>query len=219
MAAPQYPIERQSLAEQVYNYIKRLILSGELKGGEKIPEEGIARQFGVSRTPIREALRRLDEYGLVYLKPRSYAIVVALDAQDAEQIALVRAQLEQLSVRLLTETGVDEDFEALVTLAQECQQFLSVGDVASTFEKDSQLHLEIARRTGNRHLYEVFEKIDAKMQLLRLVLHLPIKDLTRFVGQHTAIIQTMKSHQPDESVALISQHILGQLDHFQEREA
>ena len=107
----------------------------------------------------------------------------------------------------------------LETLALECQQFLEEGDVASAFEKDSQLHLEIARRTGNRHLYEVFEKIDAKMQLLRLVLHLPIKDLTRFVGQHTAIIQAMKSHQPDESVALISQHILGQLDHFQEHEA
>jgi len=219
MVAPQYSIERQSLAEQVYNYIKRLILSGDLKGGEKIPEEGIARQFGVSRTPIREALRRLDEYGLVYVKPRSYAIVVALDAQDAEQIALVRAQLEQLSVRLLAETGAGEDFDVLEILAHECQQFLRAGDVASTFEKDSQLHLEIARRTGNRHLYELFEKIDAKMQLLRLVLHLPIKELTRFVGQHTAIIQAMKSHQPDESVVLISQHILGQLDHFQEREA
>ena len=60
-----YAIQRQSLSEQVYHYIKRLILSGEIRGGEKIPEEKVAQQFGVSRTPIREALKRLEEYGLI----------------------------------------------------------------------------------------------------------------------------------------------------------
>ncbi len=214
----KYSIERLSLADQVHNYVKRLILSGELKGGEKIPEEKIARQFGVSRTPIREALRRLDEYGLVYLKPRSYAVVVMLDATDAEQIARVRAQLEQLSVQLLTEKGSDEDFDALERLSAECFQFIRKGDLASVFEKDSQLHLEIARRTGNRHLYELFEKIDAKMQLLRLVLHLPIKELSRFIAQHAAIIQSMRNRQATEATSLMTHHILDQLDHFQEHD-
>ena len=214
----RYPIERQSLAEQVYNYIKRLILSGELKGGEKIPEERVARQFGVSRTPIREALRRLEEYGLIYIKPRSYAVVVDLDPNEAEQIARVRAQLERLSVELLAECGTEEDFDVLEQLAHECDEFFAIGDLASTFEKDSQLHLEIARRTGNRHLYEIFEKIDAKMQLLRLVLHLPIKKLTGFIGQHKNIIHSMRTHDKNAAIELMTKHIMDQLDHFEERE-
>jgi len=213
-----YEIERLSLADQVHNYIKRLILSGELKGGEKIPEEKIARQFGVSRTPIREALRRLDEYGLIYLKPRSYAVVVELEPEEAEQIARVRAQLESLSVELLSDCGTEEDFEALEQLAKECDRLLLTGDLASTFEKDSQLHLEIAGRTGNRHLYELFEKIDAKMQLLRLILHLPIKELTKFIGQHKEIIYYMKIHDKETAVKLMTKHIMEQLDHFEKRE-
>jgi DNA-binding GntR family transcriptional regulator len=103
-------------------------------------------------------------------------------------------------------------------LAQECDEFFATGDLASTFEKDSQLHLEIAKRTGNRHLYEIFEKIDAKMQLLRLVLHLPIKKLTGFIGQHQAIIASMRHHDKDVARELMTKHIMDQLDHFEERE-
>ena len=81
-----------------------------LKGGKRIPEEKVAQQFGVSRTPIREALRRLEEYGIIRVKPRSYAEVVGLSPKEARHISIVRAELETLSVRLLTEIGTDEDF-------------------------------------------------------------------------------------------------------------
>jgi len=212
-----YQIHRQSLSEQVYNYIKRQILSGELEGGQKIPEETIAQQFGVSRTPIREALRRLNEYGLVYLKPRSYAIVVDLEPQEATHVAQVRAQLEILAVRQLAEEGTPDDFEALEQIANECEDALKSGDIATTFEKDSQFHIEIAKRTGNRHLFELFEKIDAKMQLLRLVLHLPYKDLNRFIAHHHPLLQHMRSRNKEAAEALIQTHILEQLDYFQER--
>lgn len=209
-----YSIERQSLAEQVYNYIKRLILSGELKGGEKIPEEKIAHLFGVSRTPIREALRRLEEYGLVYLKPRSYAEVVSFSPEDAEQVACIRAQLEMLSAHLLAERGKSEDFLAIDQFVKDCDASLATGDLATTFEKDSQLHLEIARRTGNSHLYEIFEKLDAKVQLLRLVLHLPIEHLTMFIGQHKAIIDAMRQHDQKLAETLMYKHIMEQLHYY-----
>lgn len=213
-----YNIERQSLADQVYKYIKRLILSGELKGGEKVPEERVAQLFGVSRTPIREALRRLEEYGLIKIKPRSYALVVELAPSEAEQIARVRARLESLAVELLAEKGTEEDFDILEQLVNECDELLVTGDLASTFEKDSQLHLEIAKRTGNRHLYEIFEKIDAKVQLLRLVLHLPVNELTGFIGQHKDIIHYIKMHNKEAAAKLMTKHIMGQLHHFEKRE-
>ena len=70
-----YSINKESLSDKVYALVKHQILSGELTGGMVISEEQLAQQFGVSRTPIREAIRRLSEYGLVIIKPRSHAMV------------------------------------------------------------------------------------------------------------------------------------------------
>jgi DNA-binding GntR family transcriptional regulator len=210
-----YEIHRQSLSEQVYGHVKRLILSGEIRGGEKIPEEKVAQQFGVSRTPIRGALHRLEEYGLVQIKPRSYAVVVALEPSEAGPLAVIRSQLETLAVSLLTDCGTDEDFRALDLLAQECNALIAEGDIAATFEKDSVLHLEIARRSGNRHLYEIYEKLEAKVQLLRLVLRLPLEELKRYVKHHDDIISSMKRRDKESAVARMKNHILNQLDDFE----
>jgi GntR family transcriptional regulator, rspAB operon transcriptional repressor len=211
-----YDINRQSLSEQVYEHIKRLILSGRIQGGERISEEKVARQFGVSRTPIREALRRLDEYGIIRVKPRSYAEVVGLNPAGAEQLSVVRAQLETLSVRLLTQYGGDEDFDALEKMAEICNRLILSGDVAGTFENDSRLHLELARRTCNPHLYEIFEKIDAKVQLLRLAIALPLEVLTDYVNQHLTIIHEMRNRNKTGAVDLMKRHILGQLKEYKQ---
>jgi DNA-binding GntR family transcriptional regulator len=207
-----YAIHRQSLSDQVYCYIKRLILSGEIRGGERIPEEKVAQQFGVSRTPIREALSRLEEYGLIQIKPRSYAEVVALEPHEASQLAVIRSQLETLAVGLLTDCGTEEDFRELDLLATECNALIAEGDIATTFEKDSLWHLEIARRTGNLHLYEICEKLDAKIQLLRLVLSIPLKKLKVYVKHHDAIINAMKRRDKESAVALMRHHVMNQLN-------
>lgn len=210
-----YEIHRQSLSEQVYHYVKRLILSGEIRGGERIPEEKVAQRFGVSRTPIRGALHRLEEYGLIQIKPRSYAVVVALEPREAGQLAVIRSQLETLAVSLLTDCGTDEDFRELDLLAQKCNALIADGDIAATFEKDSLWHLEIARRTGNRHLYDIYEKLDAKIQLLRLVLRLPLEKLKSYVKHHDEIINSMKRRDKESAIALMKYHVMNQLDDFE----
>jgi GntR family transcriptional regulator, rspAB operon transcriptional repressor len=207
-----YEIHRQSLSDQVYHYIKRLILSGEIRGGEKIPEEKVAQRFGVSRTPIREALSRLEEYGLIQIKPRSYAEVVALEPHEAGQLAVIRSQLETLAVSLLTDCGTEEDFMELDLLAKECNALIAEGDIATTFERDSQLHLEIAQRTGNRHLYEICEKLDAKIQLLRLVLSIPLEKLIVYVKHHDAIVDAMKKRDKELAISLMRHHVMNQLN-------
>jgi DNA-binding GntR family transcriptional regulator len=207
-----YEIHRQSLSDQVYCYIKRLILAGGIRGGERIPEEKVAQQFGVSRTPIREALSRLEEYGLIQIKPRSYAEVVALEPHEAVQLAVIRSQLETLAVSLLADCGTEEDFRELDLLAKECNALIAEGDIATTFEKDSLLHLEIARRTGNRHLYEICEKLDAKIQLLRLVLSIPLEKLKVYVKHHDAIINAMKRRNKESAIALMKHHVMNQLN-------
>lgn len=202
------------LSGQVYVYIKQMILSGELEAGEKIYEEKVGQLFGVSRTPIREALKKLSEYGLVNLKPRSHAVVAALTREEAVQLAHIRAQLEGLSAKLLAEVGTTRDFNYLDGIAEECDALIAEKDVARAFEKDSMLHLEIARRTKNAHLYEIIEKLDAKIQLARLIIKLPIDRLESFINQHTVIIQAFRKRDRELSETLMKHHILHQLSYF-----
>lgn len=207
-------LNHNGLSGQVYIYIKKMILSGEFGAGHKIHEEKVGQLFGVSRTPIREALKKLSEYGLVTLKPRSHAVVASLTKEEAVQLAHIRAQLETLSTKLLAEVGTNKDFDHLEALAQECDALIAEGDVAGAFEKDSLFHLEIAGRTGNTHLFEIIEKIDAKIQLSRLVIKLPINRLEKSINQHVTIVQTLRSRDRDLSELLMRHHILHQLSHF-----
>lgn len=205
---------RSNLSDQVYHYIKRMILSGEIKGGEKIPEEKVGQFFGVSRTPMREALRRLQQYGLIHIKPRSYAVVASLEMEEVIQIAHIRAQLETLSVRLLTEEGSSSDFDYLGSLAEECDSLIADNDIAGAAEKDSKLHLEIAKRTKSVHLYEIFEKLDAKMQLAKLIIALPIDRLESSINQHANVILAMRNGYSDLAESLMKHHILHQLKFY-----
>jgi GntR family transcriptional regulator, rspAB operon transcriptional repressor len=210
-----YDIDRMSLSNRVYHYIKELILSGQLQGGERIPEEKVATRFGLSRTPIREALRRLEEYGLVRIKPRSYAEVVSLSPDEAADVAELRAVFESLAVGLLAERADASDIAELRRLSDACNQAVAKKDVALIFEHDSDFHLAVARRCGNPHLFELFEKLDAKIQLLRLVLHLPPDRLSAFVAQHSQIVDAIETRDVEKAKATMTAHILGQLDYYQ----
>jgi DNA-binding GntR family transcriptional regulator len=105
----QICLDRKSLSDQVHELIKRMILSEELRGGERIPEEKIAHIFGVSRTPIREALRKLEKGGLVRIVPHSHAEVIALEPEAAGHIFELRLSLETLAVRRLAARACDGD--------------------------------------------------------------------------------------------------------------
>ena len=199
--------ERSSLADQVYRNIKHLILSGELQGGDHIPEESLAEQFGVSRTPVREAVRRLDEFGLVRIKPRSYAEVISLSEKEADQVEEVREQLEGLAVRHLAEKATDEDVQVLTVLVEKCYRSLESGNVAETFETDSRFHLEIAERSGNGILAELMERLDAKVQLVRLMRCSTPKTINQNIHVHDQIIAAIAANDSAQAEILMREHI------------
>lgn len=208
-----YEIDQSSLADRVYRYVKGLILSGELKGGEIISERELANRFGLSRTPLREALHRLEEYGLIRTQPRSSAQIVSLFPDEAVDVAHVRVALETLGVRFLIERGHRDDIDAIEEIATKCEKALKRGRIAESFEYDSQFHLEISRRGRNRHLHEQYQRLDAKVQLLRLVLRLPRNQLERFVAQHRNLVDAIRQRDEAHAVELTTRHVLDQLLH------
>lgn len=200
-------IDFSSLSDQVYRHIKGMILTGELKGGEKIPEEKIATSFGVSRTPIREALRKLEKHGLIEIIPRRHAQVIKLEPIDKRHVGQVRLQLDTLSVRLLAERAAEEDFHELKEIAEQCSEFAHSADFAACFEKDSELHCELARRSGNPYLYEMVRNLDIKVQLLRNIEDISEKKTLEGISLHLPIIQAVFDHDAEEAERLITKHL------------
>ena len=196
-------LEHKSLSEQVYQHIKRMILSEELAGGQRIPEEKIAQAFGVSRTPIREALRKLEKSGLVRIVPRSHAEVIRLDLDDARHIGEVRTALECVSVRLLAEKATPEDLQALQNIAIGCQEHADRGDIGSVFESDNDLHLEMARRSGNSYVHDLLHNLAIKIQLLRTTTCVTLENIREDIRWHQPILAAVAAHDASGAVALM----------------
>lgn len=198
---------QKSLSDQVYTMLKDQILSGQLKGGMKIPEESLAEQFGVSRTPIREAIRRLSEYGLVTTRPRSYALVSTISQHEADDIAKVRVTLEQLAIDTIDDTAYTEHVKELSRYAADCQYAMGVGDRATVFEQDSLFHLALVRASGNSALINICERLDAKVQQLRIAQNLPEDELSYYLGQHAQLMSYLKNGEKEACKHLLYEHI------------
>ena len=201
-------ITRKSLSDQVYNHIKTMILSGELKDGERIPEAQLSELFGVSRTPLRDALKKLSEYGLIYLKPRSYAKVAVIDEDEAKQIAEVRLDLEILSAKLFSNYATSNNFEEIKQVSEKCFEAANKGMKAEAFELDSKFHLKIAENCGNKILYEIYEKLDARVQLLRLNQGLNSETLIDYIKQHKRLITAMENGENRFISSILTTHIM-----------
>jgi DNA-binding GntR family transcriptional regulator len=204
-------IDQSSLADQVYENLKLLILSGSLAGGERVPEEHLAQQFGVSRTPIREALKRLAEYGLVSLRPRLNAVVASLTAREAQDIARVRLALELLALNTYQESRIDPAFDALQGLADECQRLLGNGERARAFEVDSEFHTSLIEGAGNGVLAETYRRLDARIQLMRIGQRLNTEEMLPYAAQHGELIEALRAKKTQEAKRLLEDHVMHDL--------
>lgn len=197
-----------NLSSVVYKSLKDEILNGTLKGGEKIAEETLAKKFGVSRTPIREAVRRLGEYGLVTIKPRCYAEVCSISTKEANDIAKVRIALENLAIDEITPDLYEAHMKTIARYAAECQYDMSIGNRAAAFEQDSLFHLSIIDASENEVLHQAYERLDAKIQQLRIAQEEPEPVLNEYLNQHNQIMRLLHENKKDECKALVYKHIL-----------
>jgi len=199
-------LERKSLSDQLFIHIKGMIFSQELKCGESIPEEKIAKIFGVSRTPIRETLRKLEKYGLVKINPRSQATVVEIAPEEAHYIGEVRSAIEALAARILAKNATAEDIKSLEEIDKECVRAVKGGNSGEAFEVDGLFHLEIAKRCGNPYIYSILRNLEAKIQLIR-IMNCSLKNMVSDIKIHSRIIEALENHNSKNASSLMQEHI------------
>ena len=197
------------LGERVYEYIKEMILRGEITSGEKIPEQKIVEQLDVSRTPVREAVRRLAGDGLIIFTPNKSAEVIKVDAKFKQDLGVVRFTTDCLSAILALQNGSNADFESLRELSGKCLEAQREGNLWGRICYDSAFHMRLVEISGNALLVEIQKNLYIKAQFAQThtLLHKEGTDCCD-VKQHEEIIDALFARDFKRVMSAIRQHLL-----------
>ena len=210
MKEPNFEVsmnEYLPLRDVVFNTLRQAILRGELKPGERLMEIQLANKLGVSRTPIREAIRKLELEGLVLMIPRKGAEVAEITEKSLRDVLEVRRALEELAVELVCEKITDEQIQDLKDAAEEFKESLKDGDITRIAEADVKFHDVIYMATDNQKLIQLLNNLREQMYRYR-VEYLKRSDFhQQLIDEHEEIIETIESGQKDRAVQVVCQHV------------
>ncbi|MDF1726451.1 MAG: GntR family transcriptional regulator [Sulfitobacter sp.] len=200
-------MSKETLAEQIAMRLRRDILRGKLPPGKSVKERDIAADMGVSRTPIREAIRILSQEGLVELRPsRSPIVAIANYTEVAEQTEVL-IELEKLSAQLACKNATDAQIDHIAGIVRYMSDNFDDSDPLDMFEIDMTFHTAIAAASGNRALAETHGTFLRRLWRARYLSARQRRNRERVVGQHTQILEALRARKPQEARDAIDNHL------------
>ena len=204
----------QSLEEMVYSRLEEEILTGELTPGTSLGEIALSERLGVSRTPIRGALHRLSEEGLVEIIPNKGATVVGINIDDLIDIYRLRVRLEGLASALATERITDEEINELSETVDLAEFYIKRQDTEHIKELDTAFHSIIYKASGSRFLSRTLSELHKKIKSYRKrSLAVPGR-LEKSEKEHREILDAIKAKDAELADRLTSLHVRRALDNM-----
>ena len=195
------------LRDVVFNTLRKAILRGELKPGERLMEIQLANKLGVSRTPIREAIRKLELEGLVLMIPRKGAEVAQITEKNMQDVLEVRKALEELSVQLACERITAEQVEEMKMAAEDFRKVLKSGDVTKIAEADLKFHDIIFAATNNQRLITLLNNLREQMYRFRVEYLKQKECYPQLLEEHDKLIALISGGEVEEACELMGCHI------------
>lgn len=195
------------LRDVVFNTLRQAILKGELAPGERLMEIQLAEKLGVSRTPIREAIRKLELEGLVLMIPRKGAEVAKISEKSLKDVLEVRRSLEELAIELACQRISDTDMEDMDAAQEAFRDAIAKGDAMEIAETDEAYHDVIYNCTRNTRLVQILNNLREQMYRFRLEY---IKDEDKrqiLLIEHEKILKALRSRHVAEARAAVREHI------------
>lgn len=195
------------LRDVVFNTLRQAILKGELKPGERLMEIQLAQRLGVSRTPIREAIRKLELEGLVVMIPRKGAEVAKITEKSMQDVLEVRRALEGLAIQLACGRITKEEIGDLEVKGKKFVEAVQTGDLVLMAEADEAFHTVIYHATQNDRLIYILNNLREQMYRYRVEY---IKDTNIhpiILKEHEEIIKTVKKHDEEGAFRAMRTHI------------
>ena len=159
MGRMEIVIQFKSLFDQLYEYLSNSIIEGKIKPGEKLIENDLCRQFGISRSPIRECFRVLESEGLITIVPRKGVLIKELTSQDIEEVFPVRASLESLAVKLAIPNIGQKEIGTLQDLIKKMEEALCNRDIRSFLSLNFSFHTILIKASNNKILEKVLKNL------------------------------------------------------------
>lgn len=195
------------LRDVVFNTLRKAILRGELKPGERLMEIQLANKLGVSRTPIREAIRKLELEGLVLMIPRKGAEVAQITEKNMQDVLEVRKALEELSVQLACERITPEQVEEMKMAAEDFRKVLKSGDVTKIAEADVKFHDIIFAATNNQRLVTLLNNLREQMYRFRVEYLKQKECYPQLLEEHDKLIALISGGNVEEACEIMGRHI------------
>lgn len=195
------------LRDVVFQTLRQAILRGNIQPGERLMEIHLAQKLGVSRTPVREAIRMLELEGLVIMIPRKGAIVAEITMSDLEDVLEVREALEDLAVRKACQNISEEQLEELERAGEAFAASLEKEDLIACAQADVAFHEIICEATNNRRLIQILNNIREQIYRYRLENLKDKSSHANLVEEHARICQALRARSEEQASEAIRIHI------------
>ncbi|WP_448531853.1 GntR family transcriptional regulator [Pseudothermotoga sp.] len=200
-------IERRSLKEEVLSRVKEFIMKGRYVPGQRIVIDTLAKELGVSVTPVREALHHLAAEGLVSVEPRKGFTVKKWEPKEIEDLLYLRMYLEKLATRLFIERASERDIEELSMIVKQMDSAVQSSDLEALTMFNSQFHNKIVQGSGNEELHKIMESLSAKLHRVRILsLSYPGR-MEQSCIEHKVIFDAIKERNVISAEKAVEEHI------------
>lgn len=205
-------ITRGYLHDQVADRLRDLIAGGQLEPGARLNEAALAARFGISRTPLREAIKILATEGLLELLPNRGARVVALSSDEVDQMIEVIAGLEATAGELACRRISDDAVGEIARMTEAMEAAHAAGDDASYFAYNRRIHEEIVRAASNRILEDLYAGLSGRVQALRYRARKSEAQWARALDEHRRIVACLRARDADGLRELMREHVRSKRD-------
>ncbi len=205
-------ISSRALYQEVAGRLRHAIFSHEFEPGSWIDEQALARTYGISRTPMREALKVLSVEGLVTLIPRRGCYVAEIPEREVEEIFPVLALLEGRSAHEATLKGSAADVRHLEELHEKLERYAAQNDTKNFFEVNQEFHRTLHEIAGNRWLLQFINEMRKVMKLVRFHSLTSEGRMEQSVAEHRQIMAAIRERDADSAEKLMRDHLLSGRD-------
>lgn len=205
-----------NLSESIYKYLLDQILSMKIRPGDKLSEAKIANELGISRTPIREVLRRLANDGIIQIYPGRFAEVAMWDEETIRQLGVVRIQLDIMAIKLAVYNASNADFIQMFQHSYACLEAANNHDLAKRIREDCAFHSDLSRISKNKQLHEYARNTYLKVEFLQSWRGVFIETPKEQHRQHEEIFHALMDRDDCKASELIARHHIHfhELDHI-----
>ncbi len=212
------PINRFSMREEVYNTLLDWIMEGILRPGEKVLDKDLAERLGVSRTPVREAIRRLEDKGLIESAANKWTRIARVSIEEPKKFYPIIWTLEELAIEQGIASLDQEDFDQMEALNKKIATAVDKDDAIAASLADTEFHKVYIEKSGNQHLIDILQDLKIKFRRVEVTYFGGSACARVSIEEHAAILDALKKRDLEGARTIVRKNWVNSLARLQDIE-